>query len=666
MHAVWLKSPDQLDGDPMTRLKDGQQFGRFQITGALGRGGMAAVYRAYEPRLDREVALKVLSSDLTEQEGFAERFEREARLIAKLEHPNIVPVYASGIEDGTPWIALRFVSGGSLQERLESDPPKRAEGLDIFRAVASGLDFAHRAGVLHRDIKPQNVLVGLEGAVYLADFGIARLLEGNTAQTAVGSVLGTPQYMAPEQAEGKPLTAACDRYAFAVMVYRWLAGQVPFDADTPYAVLLKHIQSPIPVDPLEQYPPAVTQVVMKGMAKQPEDRWESCVEMMDRLATAMNDNAPCMPTIPHGPVRTQREAGPTKANHSASGAVTVPHLEAATVESHVAGKGSRSKAWMIALLALIPLGAILLYFTFSGRIGQQAHPFDPFRPELSTPATPPQPATVQEPATAPSNTEPVASWPVMAPLQSSEPGVPADGPAATQATPAHSDSPVVPDDGTVPSLPEVSLAGSLWIDVANADAASQARIKILNIAPVYYPGISLPYGKYQIEVSAPGYRTHREWIELDQDTLRRPVALVTAAVDGDATANESNAPASPAAPAAWVRSPGFRDETSFEVIGRYPQQHTRAVMAGFVDATNAWLRRYKPRIISRDPHRIHMQVEYEALYDLTFETRAGAYRISAQPVQDTLRPARARTVAEHLVQGVTKTMNRRLGQARLQ
>mgnify|MGYP003589839364 CR=1 FL=1 len=148
MHAVWLKSPDQLDGDPMTRLKDGQQFGRFQITGALGRGGMAAVYRAYEPRLDREVALKVLSSDLTEQEGFAERFEREARLIAKLEHPNIVPVYASGIEDGTPWIALRFVSGGSLQERLESDPPKRAEGLDIFRAVASGLDFAHRAGVL--------------------------------------------------------------------------------------------------------------------------------------------------------------------------------------------------------------------------------------------------------------------------------------------------------------------------------------------------------------------------------------------------------------------------------------------------------------------------------------------------------------------------------------
>src|SRR5690606_6850109 len=120
------------------------------------------------------------------------------------------------------------------QDRLETSPPYRAEGLEIFRAVASGLDFAHRAGVLHRDIKPQNVLVGSEGAVYLADFGIARLLEGNTAQTAVGSVLGTPQYMAPEQAEGKPLTAACDRYAFAVMLYRWLAGQVPFDADTPF------------------------------------------------------------------------------------------------------------------------------------------------------------------------------------------------------------------------------------------------------------------------------------------------------------------------------------------------------------------------------------------------------------------------------------------------
>lgn len=634
----------QLDGEAMTRLKDGQQFGRFQIAGALGRGGMASVYRAYEPRLDREVALKVLSSDLTEQDGFAERFEREARLIAKLEHPNIVPVYASGIEDGTPWISLRFVSGGSLQDRLETSPPYRAEGLEIFRAVASGLDFAHRAGVLHRDIKPQNVLVGSEGAVYLADFGIARLLEGNTAQTAVGSVLGTPQYMAPEQAEGKPLTAACDRYAFAVMLYRWLAGQVPFDADTPFAVLLKHIQSPIPVYPLEQYPEAVTQVLMKGMAKRPEDRWDSCIEMMDRLAAAMGDGPLPMPSGPQQAYHTPSGSMPRQFEGAASAAATVPRIAPVPADTSVAGKASRSRPWKIAMLALVPLAAVLLYFAISRPDGQSAPDFDPFR---------------LEPATVTSNTEPAAS-----PMQSVEGD--ALGHDASSIT---SDDAVIAGAGSPASGTDATPAGELWISIGTPDARSQARTRILNIAPAYQPGMSLPYGKYQIEVSAPGYQTHREWIELDQDRLTHVVNLSEAtAADGIAQGqSQESAPAGrPANASSWIRQPGFHDETSFEVTGRYPQEHTRAVMAGFVDATNNWLRRYKPRIVSRNEQRIHMQVEYEALYDITFETRAGSYRIAASPVQEPAKKARAKSVAEHLVRGVMKTMNRRLGQSRLQ
>lgn len=618
----------------MTRLREGQQFGRFQILGALGRGGMASVYRAYEPRLDREVALKVLSSDLTVQEGFAERFEREARLIAKLEHPNIVPVYASGIEEDTPWISLRFVPGGSLQDRLENNPPFRAEGIEIFRAVASGLDFAHRAGVLHRDIKPQNVLVGTEGAVYLADFGIARLLEGNTAQTAVGSVLGTPQYMAPEQAEGKPLTAACDRYAFAVMLYRWLAGQVPFDADTPFAVLLKHIQSPIPVDPLEQYPEAVTHVLMKGMAKQPEDRWDTCIEMMDRLAAAMGDGPLPMPT------GSQQGYHTPSGSTSNSSATTVPRIAPVPASQSCAGTTSRPRAWKYAMLALIPLAALLLYFAFTRPSGD-APVFDPFQ---------------IEPAAVASGTAPAAS-----PAQAVE--ADASGEDAVAIT---SEDAAIAEAEAPESTTDTAPTGELWISIGNAAARSQAKVRILNIAPAYQPGMALPYGNYQVEVSAPGYQTYREWIELDQDSVTHVVTLTEATAADGIAHGQSTTDSRPASASSWTREPGFHTETSFEVTGRYPQEHTRAVMASFVDATNNWLRRYKPRVVSRNEQRIHMQVEYESLYDITFETRAGSYRIAASPVQEPAKRARSRSVAEHLVRGVMKTMNRRLGQSRLQ
>ena len=271
----------------MTQLLPDQRLAGYRVIGPLGRGGMAAVYRAYESDLDREVALKVLPAELLEQSGFAERFAREARLIARLEHSNIVPVYASGVDQGIPWMALRLVSGGTLQDLLEAGSLDQREALRLFQLIARALDHAHRHGVLHRDLKPQNVLVSADGEVYLADFGIARLMAGSTALTGTGAILGTPHYMAPEQAQGEKLGPPCDIYALAVILYRWLCGTVPFDADTPLAVLMQHVQSPVPVAPMQAIPHAAREVLLRGLAKDPTARWETAASMVEALEQAL-------------------------------------------------------------------------------------------------------------------------------------------------------------------------------------------------------------------------------------------------------------------------------------------------------------------------------------------------------------------------------------------
>ncbi len=268
-------------------LVDGGEFGPYTILDRLGRGGMASVYCATERRLDREVALKVLPEELVESPGFAERFEREAKVIARLEHPCIVPLYAYGIDEGRPWMALRLVRGGHLGDLFEAGKLDRAAGLALFSQLAAALDHAHANGVIHRDLKPQNVLVDSVGHAYLADFGIARLLEGATTLTATGAAIGTPQYMAPEQAEGKAVGPATDVYALAVICYRWLTGEVPFSADTPLAVLLKHLQAPVPLAPLADHGEAVKRVLLKALAKAADERYASAGEFVAALEAAL-------------------------------------------------------------------------------------------------------------------------------------------------------------------------------------------------------------------------------------------------------------------------------------------------------------------------------------------------------------------------------------------
>jgi hypothetical protein len=283
------------------RLKEGQGFAGYTVVRKLGRGGMASVYLAAESGFARQVALKILPEDLADEPSFVARFQQEAQTIASLEHPSIVPLYRFGIEDGVPWMALRYVAGGDLARRLAERPLGAAEGFSMLGDVARALDHAHRRGVIHRDLKPQNILLDEEGHAYLADFGVAKLLAATAlVKTGTGSTVGTPAYMSPEQALGHELTHASDLYALGVICFQWWTGLLPFDADTPHAVLLKHALEPLPEKPLESMTPAMRAVLMRAMAKDPSARYPNATALVDALRDAQTASAAATPPPAHG------------------------------------------------------------------------------------------------------------------------------------------------------------------------------------------------------------------------------------------------------------------------------------------------------------------------------------------------------------------------------
>ena len=388
-------------------LAPGTRIGPYQVLEALGRGGMATVYQAYEPGLDRYVALKVLPAEFLHEPSFAERFQREARVVARLEHPHIVPVFGFGIDQaaGIPWMAMRLLPAGSLAALRQDGALGPADALAILAEVAEALDYAHAKGVVHRDVKPQNVLLDESGRAYLADFGIARMVEGSQHLTRTGMICGTPEYMAPEQATGVAVDQRADIYALGVVAYELLTGRTPFQADTPVAVLLKHVSAPIPIPSRETVPLPVLRPLLKCLAKAPADRWPTATAFVTALQLGLDSTRP-----------------------QADGSLAA------------AGSGRRWLGLAAAALAFVALGAgvgVAGYLALRRPMAAPAEtlpaPAPPFTPAAGVPASAPPPPL-----------QPVVSDDR---LEASGPAVPSPIPPAA-ATPLPPPSPAPP-----PSLP---------------------------------------------------------------------------------------------------------------------------------------------------------------------------------------------------------------------
>lgn len=262
-----------------------EKIGRYIVKSELGRGGMATVYRAVDPSVDREVAIKVLPREMLHDPQFRSRFEREIKMVAALEHPSIVPIYDVGDEDGQPYFVMRYMTGGSLSDSIEKGKFSVQDTARIIEKVAKGLAYSHRKGIIHRDLKPDNILFDDNGDPFISDFGVAKLIESSGGLTGSG-VIGTPAYMSPEQAQGNEIDSRSDVYGLGVIIYQMLSGQQPYSADTPMGVVVKHITEPVPeiLNLMPSLPHEVDDLIKTAMAKDKNNRYATTVD----LAKALN------------------------------------------------------------------------------------------------------------------------------------------------------------------------------------------------------------------------------------------------------------------------------------------------------------------------------------------------------------------------------------------
>jgi len=276
-----------------------RKLGPYEITEEIGAGGMATVYRAHQASMDRHVAIKVIRSNNLEDPLTRERFRREARLIARLEHPHLLPVYDFDGDSNPPYIVMRYLEGGTLRQVLAQGELPHPEVIYLLRQVATALDYAHRKGVVHRDLKPSNVMIDREGNAFVTDFGIARVSGPDQQLTAAGDLIGTPAYMSPEQARGDAdVDAAADIYALGAMVFEILTGSPLYEHESGLGVLMAHLNEAIPsaLQRRPNLPPAVDEVLRKAVAKDRKQRYPTAEAFVNDLAKALESKEANAPT----------------------------------------------------------------------------------------------------------------------------------------------------------------------------------------------------------------------------------------------------------------------------------------------------------------------------------------------------------------------------------
>lgn len=382
-------------------------IGRYQIKKELGRGGMATVYRAFDPMFDREVALKVLPRELLHNSQFQKRFTREAKTIAKLEHAVIVPVYDVGEDDGQPYFVMRIMSGGSLADTVAKGPLSLEESFAILERIAGGLDYAHKKGVVHRDLKPGNILFDEDGDPFLSDFGIAKLadLSQQTHLTGSGGIVGTPAYMSPEQAQGEEIDYRSDIYALGVILYEMLSGKLPFDSNTPMGIAVKHITEPVPhiLDVRPDLPVMVEAVIEKALAKSPEARYPDAASFAAAFGAAIRGENPDL---------SAAALSPTRAIRIRESDTVTP--EAPAQPGRPAWLGLSPKIWLTGLGVFAFIGIVLAAILFSqpGALAQAEDTPTPLpATETVAPTEAPLPTATSEPEPEPVETVPGgADW----------------------------------------------------------------------------------------------------------------------------------------------------------------------------------------------------------------------------------------------------------------
>ncbi|MBN1430831.1 MAG: serine/threonine-protein kinase [Anaerolineae bacterium] len=381
-----------------------KSLGQYQIRVLLGRGGMSTVYLAYQPSMDRTVAIKILPREFLHDKTFLARFEQEGRTIAKLEHLHILPVYDFGEDDGIPYIVMRYLAGGTLADLIFGRLPPLATTVRLIAQVADALDYAHGAGIIHRDLKPSNVLLDNSGNAYLADFGIARVVQAAQSANLTGSrVIGTPPYIAPEMVKkDQKITTSVDIYALGIITFEMLTGRAPFHDEDPMKVLMAHVLEPVPsaraVDP--KISPEVDEVVMRCLAKTPQQRYKTAADYaadLARAATAVQRSQSAASTTPAKPVdipsrlRSQSQSAPIP--------MYTPSGEAFQSE-----KGRPFWLFVLAAIGALGLGIVLIILAILG--GEASGLLGMVFPSTGTPT--PTVTPTQSISTSPTQTRPTA------------------------------------------------------------------------------------------------------------------------------------------------------------------------------------------------------------------------------------------------------------------
>ncbi|MGK3200502.1 protein kinase domain-containing protein [Amycolatopsis sp. MEPSY49] len=405
-----------------------EQFGPYRIEGLLGRGGMGEVHRAYDTAHDRVVALKLLSGPNAGDEAFRARFRRESQIVARLREPHVIPIHAYGEIDGRLYLDMRLVEGKDLKELLEDGPLEPARAAGIVDQVAGALDAAHEDGLVHRDVKPSNVLVTSADFVYLVDFGIARSMTAEgTSITGTGNVIGTLDYMAPERFGDAPITGLVDVYALACVFFECLTGRRPFPAEGAAAQMGAHLNAPPPVPSQERpgLPPALDAVVARGMAKNPAGRYPTARAFADAVRTALAAPAPPMPTWQHTtpapahpptrpapltpprpmPMPTAPSGGPPTGTYA--GPPTGPRSAPIPVQPQPAPQAKSQRNRWIALCAalagVVVVALVITYVVTKDKTTQTGGP-GPITPMTVTDSPPSTPPETTSDTTAPPST----------------------------------------------------------------------------------------------------------------------------------------------------------------------------------------------------------------------------------------------------------------------